>query len=144
MILEVLELCRINSTTLMDMTRIKMDLRQLIEKTILNCMAKDNWDQRSLINEVPAELNAHISACLFQQALNNILGNSLKYTKPDGKIVFRAIELENEIQLGIFDDGLGIEKQHLARIFDLFYKTDLSRHDRNGCGTGLPMGSRHC
>ncbi len=75
----------------------------------------------------------------IRQVLINLVENATKYGRQDGHItasVYRADEDHVLVEIG--DDGIGIPTQHLPRIFERFYRTDLAR-SRNVGGTGLGL-----
>lgn len=76
------------------------------------------------------------------QVLTNLMGNALQYTPENGNITV-AVERDkdkNEARFSIKDTGDGIPAEHLARIFDRFYRVDKSRSRvRGGSGIGLTI-----
>jgi two-component system phosphate regulon sensor histidine kinase PhoR len=77
----------------------------------------------------------------IQQVLINLLVNSIKYGKPNGKtIVSVKNKSSNKLKILIKDDGEGIQPQHISRIFERFYRVDQSRsRDQGGSGLGLSI-----
>ncbi len=74
----------------------------------------------------------------LRQALSNLIDNSIKYTDAGGKIEVGFTELENQVRVFVNDNGTGIGEEHLARIFERFYRVDKDRSRRVG-GTGLGL-----
>jgi signal transduction histidine kinase len=75
------------------------------------------------------------------QVLNNLIGNALRYTPRDGKIIVSASKstgLGNAIQISVSDTGPGIDPKALPFVFDRFYRADQSRA-RNSGGSGLGL-----
>lgn len=76
---------------------------------------------------------------LLEQALINLMDNAIKYGRPGGTINISAVEKgQKEIILSIKDDGIGIPKEDLPRIFERFYRVDKGRSQELG-GTGLGL-----
>ena len=74
----------------------------------------------------------------LQQVLDNLLDNALKYTPESGNVWLR-LRAEGEHALAeVEDTGIGIEPQHLDRIFERFYRVDKARSRELG-GTGLGL-----
>ena len=73
------------------------------------------------------------------QVIVNILSNATKYGKIDGQITASIYKMEDEkILIEIGDDGIGIDEEHLPRLFERFYRTDDARAREIG-GTGLGL-----
>jgi len=74
----------------------------------------------------------------LRQVLNNLISNAINYNKSGGKVVLLSKKVENGIQIGIRDTGVGISHEHLPRIFERFYRVDSDRSRELG-GTGLGL-----
>lgn len=72
------------------------------------------------------------------QVLDNIISNALKYSPEGGTITFRVEEKEENIIISISDQGVGIPKENIGRIFERFYRVDKARTRKLG-GTGLGL-----
>lgn len=72
------------------------------------------------------------------QVVDNILNNAIKYSPDGGKITVSMKTTDDQMILSISDQGLGIPKQDLPRIFDRFYRVDRARSRSQG-GTGLGL-----
>lgn len=69
------------------------------------------------------------------QVIDNILNNAIKYSPDGGKITVSMKTTDDQMILSISDQGLGIPKQDLPKIFDRFYRVDRARSRAQG-GTG--------
>jgi two-component system phosphate regulon sensor histidine kinase PhoR len=74
----------------------------------------------------------------LQEVIYNLLDNAVKYSPSKGEIRFSAKRRDEEIALSISDDGIGIAKGDLPRIFERFYRADKARSRELG-GTGLGL-----
>ncbi|MFC4713716.1 cell wall metabolism sensor histidine kinase WalK [Planococcus dechangensis] len=72
------------------------------------------------------------------QVIDNIISNALKYSPEGGKVRFSVREKEDELLVSITDEGMGIPKENVERIFDRFYRVDRARSRAMG-GTGLGL-----
>jgi two-component system, OmpR family, phosphate regulon sensor histidine kinase PhoR len=77
----------------------------------------------------------------IRQVLINMVENASKYGKQNGTIIASIYDLDNKLILvEIGDDGIGIEEEHLSRVFERFYRTDAARsRDKGGTGLGLAI-----
>jgi two-component system, OmpR family, phosphate regulon sensor histidine kinase PhoR len=75
----------------------------------------------------------------LQEALYNLLDNAVKYSSEHGEIRLMARQCDAEIVLSVTDNGIGISKEDLPRIFERFYRADKARTAENIRGTGLGL-----
>ena len=66
------------------------------------------------------------------------MSNAVNYNKQDGKVNITVAETDDEVTLKIADTGIGIEKKHIPRLCERFYRVDKSRSKKTG-GTGLGL-----
>jgi len=74
----------------------------------------------------------------IRQVLVNLVVNSIKYGKKNGSTVVGIYDMDENILVEVTDDGIGVETQHLQRLFERFYRVDKSR-SREAGGTGLGL-----
>jgi two-component system phosphate regulon sensor histidine kinase PhoR len=84
------------------------------------------------------DIKGKINPALLEQALINLLDNAIKYSEESGAIRVQARAEGDEIVIDVIDCGSGIEKKHLDRIFERFYRVDKARSRKLG-GTGLGL-----
>jgi two-component sensor histidine kinase len=72
------------------------------------------------------------------QVVDNLLSNALRYTDAGGRVVLRLIEDDGHVLIEVADTGMGIPKEQLPRIFDRFWRSDMSRSRATG-GSGLGL-----
>ncbi|OAH54280.1 MULTISPECIES: cell wall metabolism sensor histidine kinase WalK [Bacillaceae] len=72
------------------------------------------------------------------QVIDNIISNALKYSPEGGLVSFKVEEHGDTIQISVSDQGMGIPKKSLERIFERFYRVDRARSRKMG-GTGLGL-----
>ncbi len=118
------------------------DLKSVIEVVIEACKLKAN--SKKIIIKVNdfGEIQLSINARLLEQAIINLLDNAIKYSNENGVVEVLVEQEKNSVMISICDYGCGIEKEHLSRIFERFYRVDKAR-SRNLGGTGLGLAITH-
>jgi signal transduction histidine kinase len=88
---------------------------------------------------VPAGLTLHTDATALELILKNLLDNAVKYSEPPIRVELSArLRDEKTALIEVRDQGIGISKQHLKRVFERFYRVPSeSVHQRRGTGLGL-------
>jgi signal transduction histidine kinase len=92
---------------------------------------------RMLVADLPSEgLLIWADPERVEQVLVNLLTNAVKYTPPDSTITIQCRQLGDppSVVVHVSDEGIGIAPEHLPRIFDRFYLTEMSK---KGVGLGL-------
>ncbi|MFC7477714.1 ATP-binding protein [Dankookia sp. GCM10030260] len=92
--------------------------------------------------EIALDLGARPAAprldpALLDQVLANLLDNALKFSDPDGRVVVRLGREGPEVAVAVEDDGPGIPREDLRRVFDPFFRA--TRTDRVSAGSGLGL-----
>lgn len=123
-----------------------VDLRAVINR-VRNSLEKLSSD-RGTVMEVEAEDFGKTipgSEDELQQVFQNLLENALKYSSPGTRVTVTIAQLSqaagisgNAVSVKVCDQGPGIEKHHLARLTERFYRVD-SHRSRNQGGTGLGL-----
>ena len=141
-------------TDLLSLSRIDNETSQLdIELTnftafitfILNrfdkikSQSQEGSKKYELIREYPiTPIWVEIDTDKMTQVIDNILNNAIKYSPDGGKIKVGMKTTDAQLIISISDEGLGIPKKDLPRIFDRFYRVDKARSRAQG-GTGLGL-----
>lgn len=74
----------------------------------------------------------------IRQVLVNLITNSIKYGKKGGKTQINISQFNEQIIIEVKDNGIGIDKKHVPRLFERFYRVDKGRSREQG-GTGLGL-----
>ncbi|MFP3155833.1 HAMP domain-containing histidine kinase [Lachnospiraceae bacterium ZAX-1] len=76
----------------------------------------------------------------IQQVLYNLIDNAIRFSHPDSMITIETTEKNEKVFISVKDTGVGIPKESLKKIWERFYKTDVSRgKDKKGTGLGLSI-----
>ncbi len=86
----------------------------------------------------PESIRAEVNPPLLEQAVVNLIDNAVKYSSEGSGVRIDVTEEANEIRIAVFDQGCGITKRHLPRVFERFYRVDKARSRQLG-GTGLGL-----
>jgi two-component system phosphate regulon sensor histidine kinase PhoR len=116
----------------------KTRLHDIFQNAVQICrpQAEDKHIQIEL--EGDEALTAVVDPVLLEQAVVNLLDNAVKYSDPQKTVRVVAQTVGPEIQIRVQDHGIGIEKKHLPRLFERFYRVDKARSRAQG-GTGLGL-----
>jgi two-component system phosphate regulon sensor histidine kinase PhoR len=91
-----------------------------------------------IVDLTPEAFTLHADGTRLEEVLYNLLDNAVKFSRENGQIHLQAIRRGSDIVLSVTDNGLGIGKEHLPRIFERFYRADKARSRELG-GTGLGL-----
>jgi signal transduction histidine kinase/DNA-binding response OmpR family regulator len=89
-------------------------------------------------NTIEENLNVYIDNDKVEKIVTNLLSNAFKFTPEGGNIAFTVEKMIKEAEITISDNGVGIPKERIDKIFDRFYQVDGS-HTRESEGTGLGL-----
>ena len=92
-----------------------------------------------LINQINDDFYIHTDKSAFRGIFLNLLNNAIKYSKEGGLVTISTYKTKTNTVITIEDNGYGIEKNNLRRIFDRFYRTPKARAHTNGSGLGLSL-----
>lgn len=115
-----------------------------LDEQLRNCILlfEKEWNGKGIELDIDFEdIRYHGNEELMSHIWINLIGNAVKYTPKNGRIVFRAFEKDGEIVVKIADSGIGMSRDTMEKIFDKFYQGDRS-HSETGNGLGLPLVKR--
>lgn len=119
----------------------RFDINQMIKQVILTfegtCSSK-NIKFNLIFDEKENYVLADYSK--IQQVLYNLIDNAIKFSNTDSFIHITTTEKGDKVFISVKDTGIGIPKESISKIWDRFYKSDLSRgKDKKGTGLGLSI-----
>jgi len=138
LVTDLLVLARIESSKGSEDLR-PLDLRQPVRESAHQLVASAHEKQIRLevvIPDVPVIVNGEAES--LRQVVDNLLGNAIRYTPEGGAVTVNVVARGSDAVLSVRDTGIGIEAQHLDRIFERFYRVDKARSRELG-GTGLGL-----
>lgn len=110
----------------------------VVDSVVKACTRKAGLRGNELRPWVEPGLTAKINAVLLEQAIVNLVDNAVKYSAPGTPVDIEATASGGQIAIKVKDQGCGISREHLSRIFERFYRVDKAR-SRNVGGTGLGL-----
>lgn len=143
---------------LTDLTQDLLTLNEFDTKNLL--LNKERFDIHEMIKQVAASfegtctqknilielvfatkyLEVNADKRKIQQVLYNLLDNAIKFSDVDSTITIETTERAGKVYISVKDYGMGIPRKELNKIWDRFYKSDLSRgKDKKGTGLGLAI-----
>ncbi|MBP0015467.1 MAG: HAMP domain-containing protein [Roseofilum sp. SBFL] len=138
---DVLDLSRLESSRTYHLDAVYVG--QLIEQTLRTYQLNAKDKGIELRQEIEADLPkiwGHYD--LLLQVLTNLVGNSLKFTESQGKVMIRAYCPQSNkkvVRIEVADTGIGIDTEDQATIFDRFYRVENRVHTLEGTGLGLSI-----
>ena len=141
MVTDLLHLSRIdNATSHLDVELINFTaFITFILNRFDKIRSQDQEKKYELVRDYPiTSVWIEIDTDKMTQVIDNILNNAIKYSPDGGKITVSMKTTDDQMILSISDQGLGIPKEDLPKIFDRFYRVDKARSRAQG-GTGLGL-----
>jgi two-component system phosphate regulon sensor histidine kinase PhoR len=128
----------------LESSRATLELSAVRVDELFNNLIRD-WKEKLaaknlkvIVDLTPEALTLHADGTRLEEVLYNLLENAVKFSRENGEIYLRATRLGSDMVLSVSDNGLGIGKEHLSRIFERFYRADKARSRELG-GTGLGL-----
>ncbi len=135
---DLLELSSLdNDQMVLDMQQ--TSLKQLIKQTVKQNILTAEKQKKELIFEEPDDdMIINIDSARIGQVLGNIISNAIKYSNEGSTIKIYTHDNEKFYKVFVKDNGMGIPKEDIRRIFERFYRVDKARSRALG-GTGLGL-----
>jgi PAS domain S-box-containing protein len=135
---DLLNTSRIESNLSLKPDYSRFELIPLLEKSVAVQQQASNHHkvQLKIHNDLPKTIIGDQDK--FDQILTNLLNNAIKYSPNGGDVIVHAKSEGENVLIGIQDQGLGIPKDHLAKVFERFHRVD-NEDNRKIYGTGLGL-----
>jgi two-component system phosphate regulon sensor histidine kinase PhoR len=114
----------------------EFSIMSLIDEAVCAMQPQAKKKQIEIIVNCPQELTAKLQGSFIIQALINLIDNGIKFSPPESELRVNAVLEGDELVLEVHDRGIGIPSEHLARIFERFYRVDHSRSREDGSSGG--------
>lgn len=134
---------------LLEMTKMEQSSAQFnMEKEDFSLLVNAVCDDREVLavkgitlsRDIDDDITMEMDVMLMTRLVNNLISNAYTYGKQDGSITVSLKKTKDKIRLQVADDGVGIAREHIEKIWNRFYRVDKARCREEGCsGLGLPM-----
>ena len=141
LVVKTLELAVLNSPN----TKFSIEILNLfkeVDQIIQNKKILFEESDTTISNNIDHNLSIKADRLRFEELLTNIFENSTKYCQENCRITINAEQANNDVIISITDNGIGMTKEQIERIFDEFYKADYARHDIQNTGLGMSISKR--
>lgn len=112
-----------------------------LDEQLRNCMLifEEKWSEKNMLIDMDLEeIDYYQNEDLLFHVWTNLIGNSVKFTPENGTIEVKCRRSDDNIEVVIKDNGIGMTSDTVSHIFEKFYQGDPS-HATSGNGLGLPM-----
>jgi two-component system, sensor histidine kinase len=125
----------------MSLERRTIDLRAVVADYLRTVRLRSDTRSRRISSRLPTEpLMAEVDPVRFEQIVGNLVTNALKYTPPPGAVHLTLERDGDTAVLCVEDEGIGLEPNQLATIFEAFTQVESARElSQGGLGLGLPL-----
>jgi len=113
-------------------------IKDVLDAALMVCQTRAKQRGTSIDVDCETGLSTAINPLLLEQAVINLVDNSVKYSAENASVNVSAYKQEEEIVIEVSDNGRGIPEEDLPRIFERFYRVDKARSRKMG-GTGLGL-----
>ena len=113
-------------------------IKDVFQSAMQICRSKAEEKNITISPFCDRQISANFDATLLEQAVVNLLDNAIKNSEPQSTIHLKAHRNNSGIKIRVEDQGIGIAKKHLPRLFERFYRVDKARSRKMG-GTGLGL-----
>jgi two-component system, OmpR family, phosphate regulon sensor histidine kinase PhoR len=117
-------------------------LRPVLEAAAETCQLQADQAGITVVIDCPEQVMAEMNGTLLEQAVVNLLVNAITYSRQGGEVTVEVAvgqaEQAGKVRIIVRDNGIGIAKEHLPRLFERFYRSDKARSRAHG-GSGLGL-----
>jgi len=113
-------------------------MNEILQNALQVCHVRAADKEIKIVIFCAESIVAKVDPSLLEQAIMNLLDNAIKYSDEGGTVKIEATQGEASVVIAVSDQGCGISKEHLPRLFERFYRVDKARSRQLG-GTGLGL-----
>ena len=124
----------------------EMDLNELLENIANSFTLRVEHTGGKIMTDIGAiDSKIYVDEVHFSNVIHNLMDNAVKYRNPDKplELILKTWNDDKRLYFSIQDNGMGIKKENLKKIFDKFYRVHTgNKHDVKGFGLGLAYGKK--
>lgn len=136
---DLLTLSKLDEIEKDDIKKTKCSIRSIIGNAAQACAGDAEQREIEIDVSINEDVEISVNARLVEQAIINLLENAIKYSEPNKTVgIETKIQDDRFIEIAVADQGYGIPKDSIDRIFERFYRVDSARSRELG-GTGLGL-----
>jgi signal transduction histidine kinase len=133
---DILSASRLSSITALDLQTV--DLGHLVRRAAERVQKRYSLDDGRITINIDDGIQIQTSETALETVMKNLLDNAVKYSHPPVSVVVLAEVRRKRVFISVIDQGIGIPRAHIRRIFDRFYRVPIEGvHARRGTGLGL-------
>lgn len=117
--------------------RLPRNISELAHELVARYEPLAHAQQLNLIASIQHDLYADVDLGRMEQVISNLLGNALKFTRPNGRIFLSVTREENDVVIKVQDTGAGIDGEFLPHIFDRLWQVRETAKQGNGLGLAI-------
>jgi PAS domain S-box-containing protein len=140
-VVKTLKLERLNSPKFV-LNFEQVNLFDCVQKIIENKEYTFKEKNLNVTNNIDKDFIVSVDKIEFNELIDNILTNAVKFNSINGSISVCAQKENNFVKVSMSDTGVGLTAEQIEHVFEEFYKVDPSRHDLESSGLGLPICKR--
>lgn len=111
----------------------------VLQAAAQTCQLQAEQSGIAVIIDCPEQTMVEMNDTLLEQAVVNLLVNAITYSRPGGEVSVEVRgDASGKVRIGVRDNGIGIAREHLPRLFERFYRSDKARSRAQG-GSGLGL-----
>lgn len=134
---DLLNVSRIEAGRALDLNPVPVSIPDAVERVV--AVQRSYTNKHEFVVDLDDDLPVIVAdEDKFVQILTNLTNNAVKYSPNGGTITLRAKKLNGLIRMSVEDQGMGIPKEHLPKVFDRFHRVD-NRDTRKVGGTGIGL-----
>lgn len=121
----------------LEVTNVDIDVRVIVQKNIEYLYHSGYFKGQVMINDIPERTFARADKNMLEIIIRNLLSNALKFTKKNDQIVISSYKKEDNLVIKISDEGVGILRKNLEKLFGNEFFSTPGTHQERGTGIGL-------